>query len=123
MSANRRSLSLLVQIGSTDGYAAGHMMTTRLRDGDRVRIRQPLDKIWPGIWVVFDANQYGNDDFRLRKLGEESRTLEACRHEVSLCKDNEAVRGLAGQERVVKKNRRLINKILKEIGNERKNQK
>lgn len=97
-------------------------MSSRLRDGDRVRIRRPLDQIWPGIWVVFDASPYSDDDFGLHKLGDENRTLNACRHEVSLCKDNDAVRGLLGQERVVKKNRRLINKILKEIKNERKNQ-
>ena len=94
-------------------------MAKKLRDGDRVRLRKPLSQCWPGIWVVFGADPYDRDGVRLRKLGSDSM-LEACGHEVALCRDNNIVRGLAGQERVAKKNRRLINKIFKEIDSERK---
>lgn len=93
-------------------------MARQVRCSDYVRLRWPLNKIWPGVWVVSEIE---GDDLLLRKPSQKNKTLGACRHEVGLCTNNEVMRGLDGQECVVKKNRRLINKILKEITNERKN--
>lgn len=68
---------------------------------------------------MFDAEYSSPDCVRLRSL-ESGRELDACRQEVAICRDNDIARGLDGQQRVVRKNRRLINKILKEIDGERK---
>ena len=94
-------------------------MKRLLRAGDKIRLRVPLLSGYRGVGFVLETQAHPDDGVIFEIPGRPGRR-DACRHEVGICRDNDAVRGIAGQERVVKKNRRLINKILKEIESGRK---
>jgi hypothetical protein len=95
-------------------------MKQLLRAGDKIRLRVPLLSGYKGVGFVLETQAHPEEGVIFRVPGCNKRR-DAARNEVSLCRDNEAARALAGQERIAKKNRRLIKNIQKEIESVRKN--
>lgn len=89
-------------------------MKLALRAGDKIQLRAPLLSGYRGIGFVLETQAHPDDGVVFHIPGCEKRR-DAARNEVYVCRDNDLVRSLPGHERVAKKNRRIINKILKEI--------
>ena len=91
-----------------------------LRAGDKIQLRVPMLSGCKGIGFVLETQQHPDDGVVFHIPGCEKRR-DAARNEVYVCRDNDLVRSLPGHERVAKKNRRMISKILKEIESGREN--